>query len=306
MREQNTQQNSRQETAGRSPRQAQPKTAGLGFEDSEGLRALLTRLHETGHDAWREDPEVGPLMRHAAQKYAALAKKHGLDPWEAATAAFEAMRSPSVRAADDPWAMVTHAVRVTCIAEERGQGLLCSTGRARRPQYSAFHDAERFSDRENLLTDYHPAFQTPPPDADDDDGVEPGQAGAGEETTSVASAVEDTIALFTLLGWPSSIARGGVEYVCARLAESASRTSAFESLRRDYPGRLLLGLSGPSWLGLLRVVLGNPDPDLAHTAAGRGVLLRLLIGEPLRTLLTDDLLLAEVVASAPDAGRRRA
>lgn len=294
-------QNSQQETGGRSPRQAQPKAGDLGFEDSEGLRALLTRLHETGHDAWREDPEVGPLMRHAAQKYAALAKKHGLDPWEAATAAFEAMRSPSVRAADDPWAMVTHAVRVTCIAEERGQGLLCSTGRARRPQYSAFHDAERFSDRENLLTDYHPAFQTPPPDAEE----EPEQASAGEETTSVASAVEDTIALLTLLGWPASIARGGVEYVCARLAESASRTSAFESLRRDYPGRLLLGLTGPSWLGLLRVVLGNPDPDLAHTHAGRGVLLRLLIGEPLRVLLTDDPLLAEVVASAPDAGRRR-
>lgn len=302
MREQNTQQNSRQETGGRSPRQAQPKAGGPGFEDSEGLRALLTRLHETGHGAWREDPEVGPLMRHAAQKYAALAKKHGLDPWEAATAAFEAMRSPSVRAADDPWAMVTHAVRVTCIAEERGQGLLCSTGRARRPQYSAFHDAERFSDRENLLTDYHPAFQTPPPDAEE----EPEQASVGEDTTSVASAVEDTIALFTLLGWPASVARGGVEYVCARLAESASRTSAFESLRRDYPGRLLLGLSGPSWLGLLRVVLGNPDPDLAHTVAGRGVLLRLLIGEPLRTLLTDDPLLVEVVASAPDAGRRRA
>jgi hypothetical protein len=298
VREENTQQDS----GDRSPGQAQPKARGLGFEDSEGLRALLTRLHETGHGAWREDPEAAALMRHAAQKYAALAKKHGLDPWEAASAAFDAMRNPSVREAADPWAMVTHAVRITCVSEERGQGLLCSTSRARRPQYSAFHDAERFSDRENLLTAYHPAFQTPPPDAEE----EPDQASAGEETTSVACAVEDTIALFTLLGWPSSIARSGVEYVCARLAESASRTSAFESLRRDYPGRLLLGLTGPSWLGLLRVVLGNPDPDLAHTATGRGVLLRLLIGEPLRVLLTDDRLLAEVVASTPDAGRRRA
>ena len=36
-------------------------------------------------------------MRHAAQKYAALARKHGLDPWEAATAAFEAMRTGAVR-----------------------------------------------------------------------------------------------------------------------------------------------------------------------------------------------------------------
>jgi hypothetical protein len=30
---------------------------------------------------------------------------------------------------------------------------------------------------------------------------------------------------------------------------------------------------------MLRVVLGNPDPDLAHTAAGRGVLLRLQTGQ---------------------------
>lgn len=302
MREQNNQHNSHQETQCRGPRQ--PKDGGRGFEDSEGLRALLIRLHESGRGAWRADPEVAALMRHAAHKYAALATKHGLDPWEAAIAAFDAMRTPSVRAADDPWAMVTHAVRVTCIAEERGQGLLCSTGRARRPQYSVFHDAERFSDRENLLTDYHPAFHTPPPHTDTDaqtgtDGDGSERVGADEATASVASAVEDTVALFTLLGWPASVARAGVEYVCARLAESTSRASAFEALRRDYPGRVLLGLPGPSWLGLLRVVLGNPDPDLARTAAGRGVLLRLLIGEPLRVLLTDDPLLADVVAAAP-------
>src|SRR5690606_8991306 len=61
------------------------------FEDSEALRALLNRLHEAGKGAWRHDPEAALLMRHAADKYAALAKKHGLDPWEAASAAFEAM-----------------------------------------------------------------------------------------------------------------------------------------------------------------------------------------------------------------------
>lgn len=271
----------------------------FGFEDSEGLRALLTRLHE--RDGWRQDPEAAALMQHAAQKYAALAKKHGLDPWEAATAAFEAMRNPSVRGATDPWAVVTHAVRITCIAEERANGLLCSTGRARRPHYSVFHDAERFSDRENLLTDYHPAFHTAPPDID----AEPAEtASTGEEVTGIGSAVEDTIALLTLLGWPAPTARAGVEYVCARLSESSSRPSAFEALRRDCHGRVLLGIPGPSWLGLLRIVLGNHDPDLAHTNAGRGVLLRLLIGEPLRTLLSDDALLTEVVSSVPDTGRR--
>jgi len=276
-----------------------------GFEDSEGLRALLTRLYETGQGAWQDDPEAAALMRHAARKYAALAKKHGLDPWEAATAAFDAMRNPSVRRATDPWAMVTHAVRVTCISEERGQGMLCSTARARRPQYSVFHDAERFSDRENLLTDYHPAFQTPPPDAAYDDADidaekdGPEASSAGDEAMSVASAVEDTIALFSLLGWPATTARSGVEYVCTRLAESASRATAFEALRRDYHARVLLGITSRSWIGLLRVVLGSPDPDLAHTSTGRGVLLRLLVGDPLRVLLSDEALLAEVVSSAP-------
>lgn len=263
-----------------------------GFEESEGLRALLTRLHAQGRGAWRDDPEAAALMRHAADRYAALARKHGLDPWEAAAAAFDAMRTPSVRRAEDPWAMVTRAVQVTCIFEERANGLLCSVHQARRPQFSAFHDAERFSDRENPLTDYHAAFHVP----DTTEATEP----AGSGTAGVTGAMEDTIALFTLLGWPATIARAGVEYVCARLAEASSRTSAFEALRRDYHARALLDLPGSSWLAMLRVVLGNPDPDLTHTAAGRGVLLRLLVGEPLRALLSDDALLAEVVLSAPE------
>lgn len=63
------------------------------FEDPEGLRALLHRLHDAGRGSWRDDPEAAALMRHAAEKYAALARRHGLDPWEAAAAAFDAMRS---------------------------------------------------------------------------------------------------------------------------------------------------------------------------------------------------------------------
>ena len=277
-----------------------PADGGPGFEDSERLRTLLNRLHAAGRGAWRDDPEVAALMAHAARRYAALARKHGLDPWEAASAAFDAMRTPSVRNAADPWAVVTHAVRITCIAEERGQGLLCSTNRARRPHYSSFHDAERFSDRENELPEYHPALQTrDPADLDEDE-----PSSSGGRCTGVAAAVADTIALFTYLGWPEGTARTGIEYICTRLAESANRVSAFESLRRDYQARALLDIPGPSWLTMLRAVLGNPDPDLAHTSTGRGVLLRLLIDEPLRVLLTDDRLLAEVAFAAPGADGR--
>lgn len=277
-----------------------------GFESSEGLRALLARLHEAGPGGWRHDPAAADLMRFAAEKYAALARKHGQDPWVAAAAAFDAMRTPSARRADDPWAMVTRAVQITMISEERANGMLCSTHQARRPQYSVFHDAERFSDRENPLSDYHPAFRVDPFHDLDELGLDQSPA-SGERPTGVQSAVEDTVALLTLLGWPGELARSGVEYVCARLAEAASRASAYEALRRDRHARALLDLPAVSWHALLRVVLGNPHPDLAHTASGRGVLLRLLIGEPLRVLLADDDLVLTVGLSVPvlPGGERR-
>lgn len=41
---------------------------GRGFENSERLRELLTRLNTAGPDAWRTDPEAAALMQHAAQK----------------------------------------------------------------------------------------------------------------------------------------------------------------------------------------------------------------------------------------------
>lgn len=275
-----------------------------GFEHSEGLRALLIRLHEDGQSAWRRDPEVAALMQHAANKYGALARRHGLDPWEASAAAFDAMRTRSVRHADDPWAVVTRAVKITCIAEERANGLLCSVHQARRPKFSVNHDAERFSDRENPLTDYHPRFRVPAHDpyevADSSPDVETAVA-------RVLPAVKDCAILFQYLGWPEETARGGIEYIVARLSEVASRASAFESLRRDYHARALLDLPSHSWLSMLRIVLGNPDPHHAHTRAARGVLHRLVSGEPLSALLTDETVIADVVLSAPggvDRGRK--
>jgi hypothetical protein len=134
-------------------------SALAAFESSEGLRELLERLAAQDHGAWRRDAEAAALMGHVVRRYAKLARKHGLDPWDAAAAAFDAMRSSSVRNADDPWAVVTRAVQVTLIAEERANGLLCSVYQARRPEFSSFHDPERFSDRENPLSDYHPALR---------------------------------------------------------------------------------------------------------------------------------------------------
>jgi len=277
-----------------------PGRRGQGFENSERLRELLARLNTEGHDAWRTDTEAAALMRHAAQKYAALARKHGLDPWEAATAAFEAMRTAAVRRADDPWAVITRAVQITCIAENRANGLLCSVHQARRPRYSSFHDAERFSDRENPLTDYHPAFRADPFTDEEDDADHETES---TESTGVESAVEDTIALLCWHGWEPEVARAAVECICARLAESVSRAGAYESLRRDRHARALLDIPAPSWYRLLRIILGSPDAHLAGTNAGRGVLLRLLIGDSLRNLIADSELETTIKVAAPGTMR---
>ncbi|MCI1788046.1 MAG: hypothetical protein LKI58_08275 [Actinomyces sp.] len=264
---------------------------GDDFRTGEGLRALLTRLHQAGPGAWRRDPAAAELMAFTAEKYAALARKHGLDAWEAAGAAFDVMRTRAARTAIDPWAVVTHAVRITCIAEQRAQGLLCSTHQARRPQVSRFHDPERFSERENLLADYHPAFHVH--DQHPDQQAEPEDAGL------VSALVEDAAALFALLGWPEGTASAAVGHVCDALARLGSRASTYEALRRDRHARALLDVPAVSWTGLLRVLLGSPDAAYSATGRGQGILLRLLLGERLVDLLADDQLVALIVLSAP-------
>ena len=102
------------------------------FENPEGLRALLIRLHESGPGAWRHDREAAELMRFTAARYRRLARKYGLDAWEVASAAFEVMLAPSTRNAANPWAVVTHAVRITCLAETRAEGMLTSTSVVRQ------------------------------------------------------------------------------------------------------------------------------------------------------------------------------
>ena len=271
------------------------------FQSSAGLRALLHRLHHAGPRAWEDDAEAGELMAFTAEKYAALARKHGLDRWEAASAAFDVMRSRSAREAADPWAVVTHAVRITCIAEERAQGLLCSVHQARRPHISAFHDPERFSDRENPLADYHPAFHTTDHDHEGADDTE--DVAAGSVVTATRTAVEDAIELFVLLDWHPRTARAGIEHICVALTRASTRQAAYEALRRDKHARALLDIPGESWMAMLKALLGHPDAAYAATNVGRGVLLRLLIGQSLPMLLRDEDLVVLIAFTAPGRSR---
>ena len=260
------------------------------FADGEGLRALLVRLHRAGPGAWRHDSEAAELMTFAAGRYAGLARKYGHEPADAAVAAFEAMRNEATRTAGDPWAVVTVAVRITLIAEHRANGLLTSTERARRAHYSGFHDAERFSDRQVALADYHPALHAPPDHNHDD----------GDDGVWV---VEHTTRLLMLLGWPPATTWTAVAYICARLADIGGRHGAYESLRRDKALRAQLDVPHERWIGLLRITLGHP------TATGvlrHGALARLLAGDTLADLLADDELVAAAVNARPGrAGEQR-
>ena len=271
------------------------------FTRAEGLRGLLVRLTEAGPEAWRHDKEAADLMRFAIGKYGALARKHHLEPEDAAVAAFEAMRTRAVRTALDPWAVVTRAVQVTLIADERANGLLCSTARARRLAASGDHDAERWSDRATPLFDYHPAFRVPAEQDDVDlDDCHPSR---DDGPTGAYQAVDVAVDLFVALGWSPDTARATCEYICSRLIEAGSRANAHEVLRRDRHARALLDLDRRAWASALRIVLGSPNKDLAHTSAGRGLLLRLLIGEQPDELLADDKLVTAIHRSAARVGK---
>lgn len=256
---------------------------GPAFTTAEGLRLLLVRLHYSGPRAWENDSEASQLMEYAMRKYGALARKHGLEPSDAAAAAFDVMRTRAARVAHDPWAVVTRAVQLSLIYEARAQGLLCSPHQARRAAVATCHDAERFSDRETELADYHPSLHV----EDDLDEIDAPKPVNEEEPTNAYMALDAAVALFVELGWPERAARIGLEYICSQVIRSGERPAAYEALRRDRHARALLELDQETWLDVLRAVLGNPSPDYVATAAGGGVLLRLLIGHQVDELFGD-------------------
>jgi hypothetical protein len=267
------------------------------FTTAEGLRSLLNRLDVAGPGAWRRDADVEELMAYTIRKYRPLAMKHHCEPEDSAVAAFEALRTCAVRNAHDPWAVVTRAVQVTLIAEERAEGLLCSPAQARRTEVSRHHDARRFSAYETDLLEFHPALRA---HADEPDGASTQPVDQGENASTRAfEAIDLAIALFAALGWPLNTATCALDYIAARLIECGSRPTTHAMLRRDRSAHAVLDLDRRAWSTLLRVTLGNPNPDLRHTASGHGVLLRLLIGDPVIELLADDQLVLEISRSAP-------
>lgn len=272
------------------------------FADTASLRRLLEELHQAGPGGWANSAEADGLMRFTLDRYGALARKHGQEPADAAVAAFEAMRTTAVLTADDPWAVVTRAVQVALSGEERAAGLLCSVARVWDGAAAEWHDAERFSEREAQVYDYHPAFHV-------FGGQErvlekPRPTSLQEEPTNAYQALDMAVAIFVSLGWPRDAASNTLEFICSRLIEARTRSNAHEYLRRDLQACALLDLSRGAWAAVLRAVLGSPNPVHAHTAAGRGLLLRLMIDERPAELLADDDLVEAISSSAPSLGSR--
>jgi hypothetical protein len=262
------------------------------FATPEGLRTLLNRLDGAGPGAWSTDPEAERLMTFTIGKYRALARKHHCEPEDSAAAAFEALRTPAVRHAQDPWAVVTRAVQVTLIAEERANGLLCAPSQARRTHVSRHHDARRLSEYDADLLEFHPALRV--------SDVAPEQpAQPTDLPTGAFEAIDLAIALFVALGWPFNTATCAMDYIAARLIECGSRATTHAMLRRDHSARALLDLDRRAWATLLRLTLGTPSPSLKSTSAGHGILLQLLIGDSIVDLLADDDLVLEISNSAP-------
>jgi hypothetical protein len=277
------------------------------FETAEGLRDLLIRMHtmeSVGHFAWRLDPETEGLMRYTTGKYRPLARRHHCEPEDATYAAFEAMRTRAVRVAHDPWAVITRAVQVSLIAEERANDLLCAPAQARRTHVLWHHDARRFSEYETDLIEYDPIFWVSPEQdtIGEDEAIDP-QPGERPPTTA-AEAVDKTITLFTKLGWPESTITCALDYITSRLVEAGDPRLAYDYLRRDFAGLAFLDLNRRGWATLLRLVLGSAVPDEQHTRAGRGLFKLFAIGYTVSELVTDLDLAFEISTTAPRKARR--
>lgn len=271
------------------------------FATAEGLRGLLIRLHDmetVGHFAWRLDPEAERLMRFTIRRYRWLAHNHRCEPEDSAYAAFEAMRTRAVRTAEDPWAVITRAVQVSLIAEERANGLLCANAQARRANVTRHHDVRRFSEYETDLTEYDRLFRQPP-EHEINDRIDDGDTIEARARAATDRVHDSTCELLTLLGWPAHATTCALNYISSRLIESGDRRTAHDYLRRDFAGLAHIDLTHEAWSTLLRLTLGSLIEDEERTDAGKGLLYLFGAGRTVAECLQDIDLAWEIRATAP-------
>lgn len=278
------------------------------FATGEGLRVLLIRLHIDGPGAWANDPDATQLLEFCMLKYAALAHRYRQTQQDAAVAAFEVLRAPATLEAQDPWGVVTRAVQLSLMAEDRANGLLCDQSRARRLLTSEQHDAQRFSDYEldgarsldtlQATADGVDTISLDPALLDHLDAVDvtssrPSQIAPVEARTALDIAAK----VLAGFGWDPTDARACLDYITERLTITGDTARAFEYLRRDKNALGRFDLELRQWTALCAVVLGHPHhPALA---VRDGLLARLMHGQRTTDLLGDDRLVRALLAASP-------
>jgi hypothetical protein len=236
------------------------------FVTSEGLRAVLTLIAQHGPEGWRSLAIAGRLVAYTQRRFQPLAKAWGRDPADAAYAAFLAMRAKNVLTAEDPWGLVTHAVRLEIIAETHAERLLTSVDKASRPKNRPAELPIRTGgDREYLYDLAVP---------------EPGATDTTDGAPHIEEIIRQAATFLALLGWPTELALTVVEYVSDRVGKTRSRTAAYDSLQRDTPARGNFGIDQTRWTAMLRLLIGT-------SGAPTGVFARLLLGDSLATIIAD-------------------
>jgi hypothetical protein len=221
-----------------------------------------------------------------ADRYRHLARKHHLTEHDAAVAAFEALRSPAVRRARNPWAVVTTAVARTLRAEARADELLCSRDRARRlmartdlppamrigdpsaPTAASAGEAAPWLER---------ALATTRPGMTSASDVDPTTA---DVVRRVRAVMRTAVAVLVAVGWPDDVARHGLEHITTTLTSAGAVPAARERLRKDRQPAAVLDVDQSAWTRLVSAVLGTPARD--------GLLHRLLAGDTARQVIEQD------------------
>lgn len=252
------------------------------FADSKTLREVIASLTVT--NAWAKSPVAPELMLFTMRKYAPVAKGWHRDPADAAYAAFLAFRAPTTLAADDPWAVVTKAVRLSIAADEHADRLMTSSEKARRPTKRPPSEPIRAGDYEEFLFDIRPRDIFSNSDGNND---------------AAECVIRSACVFFVINGWPARTLEVAVEYICGRITSTSSHDSALDVLTADTAMAYRLGYSNPMWATLLRLLIGVKS---GRRREGRiGILGRLLVGDTVADLLQDK----DVVRRARDAAPAR-
>lgn len=245
----------------------------VDFTGPEGLRTLLAWLHEAGSQGW-SSPVATRLLRFAQDRYAPLARSWNRPVEDAAAAAFEVMIAGSTLRARDPWAVVTRPVELSLAADAHADRMLISAEHARRPDRRPARVPARTGEHTEALT----ALAQPAPAAPHEDRV-----------------VATCAVVLAVAGWPVDLAVDVIWWLADRIADLGSQESALDTLRRDNLMPRRFGLTSEQWAALLHALVGVPgSPRL-------GLIVRVLVGEPLVQLLADEELLRAAEAASPAA-----